>query len=150
MRGPAVLLHVLGVALWLGGGFASMVSAIASKHEAPSIRAGTARLLATIHQRIISPGVILTLVTGFYLMMQLGPGAMERPAIAGMAVAGLLAGLVSLLIGLPTANMRARAAQLDQSGQLPPIVERLSKRQAVVMTIGGVLAVIALACAYLG
>ena len=150
MRGPAVLFHVLGVVLWLGGGLASMVSAVASRHEPPPVRAGTARLLATIHQRLISPGVLLTLITGFYLTMQLGPGAMERAGIAGMAAAGLLAGLITLLIGLPTANQRARAAQLDQSGQLPPIVARLSKRQAVVMTIGGVLAVIALACAYLG
>ena len=149
MRGPAVLLHVLGVALWLGGGFASMVIAIVTKTDPPEGRIRSARLLATLHQRIITPGTLLTLLTGFYLARQLGPGAAERAGLAGMMGAGLVAGLVTLAIGLPTANKRALVARLDASGQLPPIFERLRVRQAIVMTIGGVLALIALACAYL-
>ena len=150
MRGPAVLFHVLGVVLWLGGGFASMVIAIATKDDSPEGRARAARLLATLHQRIVSPGTLLTLLTGFYLAQQLGPGAMDRTGVAGMMGAGLVAGLVTLAIGLPTANRRARVAQLDQSGQLPPVFEKLRKRQAVVMTIGGLLAVTALLFIYLG
>jgi hypothetical protein len=126
------------------------VIAVVTKHESGPTRAHAARLLSKLHQRIVSPGALLTLITGFYLTMQLGPGAMDRGSILGMQAAGLLAGLVTLLLGLPTAIKRARVAVPDATGELPPIVARLSARQAVVSTIAGLLGLTALAFVYLG
>lgn len=150
MRGPAVLLHVLGVALWIGGALASMVVAAVSRGEEGTVRAGAARLLAAVQTRIIVPGVLLTILTGFYLAMQLGPGAADRAGIVGMMGAGILAGLLVLLIGLPTALKRARLAVPDAQGNLPPIVAALTVRQAIVSTVAGLLALAALAFVYLG
>jgi hypothetical protein len=146
----AVLLHVLGVVLWMGGGVASMVVAMSSRRESGVVRAGAARLLAVVHARVITPGALLTIITGFNLSMQMGPGAMDSGAMLGMAATGMLSGILVLVIGLPTALKRARAAVPDARGELPPIVAQLSRRQAVVSTIAGLLGLAALVFAYLG
>ena len=149
MRGGVVFLHVLGVVLWIGGSISSMLIAVQSKHENVDARAAAARLLARLHATLVSPGAVLTLLSGFDLMMRLGSGAMNSGALLGMAATGILAGIMVLFVGLPTAMQRARAAVPDANGQLPPIVKRLSARQAVVSTIAGLLAVAALGFVYL-
>jgi len=43
----------------------------------------------------------------------------------------------------------ARVAEPDQTGRFPPVFERLRKRQAIVSSIAGALAVLALVAARL-
>ena len=59
----AVLLHLLGFALWLGGALASMVVGITSRSEPPESFATVARLQSAITSRLVAPGAALVLIT---------------------------------------------------------------------------------------
>ncbi|OGU04268.1 MAG: hypothetical protein A2W29_02220 [Gemmatimonadetes bacterium RBG_16_66_8] len=145
----ARFLHMFGQALWIGGAIAAMVVALASREEDPLVRSGAFRLLARVHSLVIGPGVLLTVVTGLWLTMSYarqGKGAeLADPGVATMQAFGLLGGLLALFVGLPTAATLARAAEPGPDGTMPPLFERLRKRQAIVSSIAGVMAVIALA-----
>lgn len=127
---------------------AAMALAILSRGEAPPVRAGVYRLLGRVQATLIAPGALLTVLSGLWLTMSLvrsGMGAaLGRPGLATMQGAGLVAALLVLLISLPTAGQLARAAVPDESGQLPPAFERLRKRQALISSIAGALAILAL------
>ena len=143
-------IHFLGIALWLGGGLAAMMLRVGAKRETPEVRAGAIRLAASLHGGVIGPGVLLTLASGLALSMRLaGSGAMNRPGMMGMQGAGLLAGILVLFVAIPTAKKLARAAVPTPTGELPPIVEELRRRQAMISSIAGVLALVALVCAEL-
>ncbi|MBI3983634.1 MAG: DUF2269 family protein [Gemmatimonadetes bacterium] len=146
-------LHMLGQSLWIGGAIAAMVLAIASREEVLSTRAGVFRLLGRVHSLVIAPGALLTVLSGLWLTMSMvrqGRGAeLGEPGVAAMQLCGLVGGALALLVGLPTAGSLARAAEPGPDGQLPPVFERLRKRQAVVSSVAGVLALIALAGARL-
>jgi hypothetical protein len=57
---------------------------------------------------------------------------------------GLVAGLLALFVGLPTAQKVAALAVVDEQGNFPPAFERLRSRLAVVSSVTGVLALVAL------
>jgi hypothetical protein len=140
--------HFLGIALWIGGGIAGMVVAIAVRGEDNRIRAAAFRLLGRIHALVIGPGAFITLGTGILWTMELsGQGtdhSLSRPGLWIMEVVGLIAGIVLIFASLPTAAKLAALAVPSDEGELPPAFERLRKRQAVVSSVTGVLAVIAL------
>lgn len=141
-------LHLLGQALWIGGAIAAMVIAVASRGEQAPVRAAVFRLLARVHSVVIAPGALLTVLTGLWLTMSMarqGMGArLGEPGIAAMQLFGLLGGLLALVVGLPTAASLARAAEPGPDGNVPPVFERLRKRQAVVSSVAGMMAVMAL------
>jgi hypothetical protein len=146
-------LHMLGQALWIGGAIAAMVLAIDARAEEAPVRASVFRLLARVHSMVIAPGALLTVLSGLWLTMSMarqGRGAeLGEPGIAAMQLAGLVGGALVLFVGLPTAGSLARAAEPGPDGQLPPVFERFRKRQAIVSSVAGVLALIALAGARL-
>jgi hypothetical protein len=146
-------LHLLGQALWIGGAIGAMVLAVASRGEPAPIRAAMFRALGRVHSLVIAPGALLTVLSGLWLTMSMarqGMGArLGSPGIAAMQLLGLVGGILVLLVALPTAGALARAAEPGPDGTLPPAFERLRKRQAVVSSIAGVMAVIALAGARL-
>ncbi len=141
-------LHFVGSALWIGGAFAAMVLAVTSRKESMVVRAGVFRLLVNVHTIIIGTGALLVVGTGFLLTMwlaQSGAGeALSQPRIWIMQATGIVGGLMVLLIGLPTAvKMGALAVPIEGDEMLPEF-ERYRKRQAVVSSVAGVLAVISL------
>lgn len=151
--GFARFLHMLGQCLWIGGGIAAMTLAISSRGEHPALRTAVYRLLGRIQGVVIAPGAALTVLTGLWLSMGLAQtdrsADLGKPGLATMQAAGLLAGILVLFVALPTANRLARASLPDEKGQLAPAFERLRKRQMIVSSVAGVLAVLALAGARL-
>ncbi len=142
------LVHFLGMALWIGGAAAAMVGALSARAESNDVRLGAYRLLAHIHTRVISVGALLTAGTGLVMTMRLvqaGAGAaMGTPRIMIMQTAGLLGAALVLFVGLPTATKIARLASLPAGEPIPAALEQYRKRQAMVSSIAGVLALVAL------
>jgi hypothetical protein len=149
----ARFLHFLGQALWIGGGLAAMTLAIAARSEDPAVKAGVYRLLARLHGVVIAPGALMTVLSGLWLTMTLARrgrgGELGEPGLAIMQGLGIVAGILALLVALPTASLLARVAEPDQTGQLPPVFERFRKRQAIASSVAGALAVLALVAAFL-
>ena len=112
------------------------------------VKAGVYRLLGRVHGVVIAPGALITVLSGLWLTMTMarrGRGAeLGEPGLAMMQGLGIVAGILVLFIALPTANLLSRVAEPDQHGQLSPLFERLRKRQAVVSSVAGVLALLAL------
>lgn len=140
--------HFLGMCLWIGGAFAAMIVAFGVRGEAAAVKATAFRLLSRIHGLITGPGALVTVGTGLLMTMQLsGQGAgvvLQRPGLWIMQGAGLLAGIIWLFGTLPTATKLAGVAVVSDDGELPPIFEKLRKRQAVLSSVAGVLALVAL------
>lgn len=143
-----LFIHFLGSALWIGGAIAAMVVALDARTEDIMVRAGAFRLLVPVHTMVIGPGALLALASGILLTMQLMTGdasqLMAAPRIWVMQGAGLVGGLMVLFIGLPTAVRMGGLAMPDASGSFPRSFERYRKRQAIVSSVAGALAVISL------
>ena len=140
--------HVLSVTLWIGGAVAAFAVATSTRGQAAPVRAAGWPLLARIHGFVIAPGAIAAVLTGLILTMQLtsrGMGAMlMNPGILGMQFAGLLSGTLVVFVGVPTANQLAAMSGRIESDVMPAPAERLRRRQAVVSTLAGVFAILAL------
>ena len=140
-----LFVHLLGFTMWLGGGLASMVAGIAAKREAREGLGAIARSQAAIHKAIIGPGALLAVLSGliltFSVSSRMGELIGPSPWLMVMQGAGLLGALLVLLIGLPTASKLAR---LDPTGQAAGYFDELRRRQRVVGSIAGTLALLAL------
>ena len=140
--------HLLGMVMWIGGALAGMVISIGAREEPPEIRAGVFRLLARMHTMIIGVGALIVVTTGVLLSMQLsssGMGVMMRePRLWVMVLAGLLGGAIVLFVGLPTAVKMGGVAVVSEDGTLLPLFDVYRKRQAMVSSVAGTLAIIAL------
>jgi hypothetical protein len=140
-----LLLHLLGFTMWLGGGLATMVAGISGGKEQPPGLVAVARAQAAIQKTIIAPGALLVVLSGLILTFSVSGRAGE---LAGFNVwlivmqgAGLLGALVVLLIGLPTA---AKLSRLDATGPGAAYFDELRRRQKVVGSVSGALALVAL------
>lgn len=147
-----VLVHWIGLILWLGPGVAVMFMNIRARREPPSVRAMLARLLAPVHGVLIGPGALLTAVTGIVLTMRLARAGMPMDSVGLMIMqaAGLVGALVVLFAVLPAAARLARVAAAVQGDELPPAFTALRRRVVVGSSVGGTLGVIALFAAILG
>lgn len=147
MKSALLLLHLLGMSMWFGGALAAMVMAFGVRGARWEAKATVYPLLARVHVRIIAPGALLTVLTGFLLIGSLvtrGLGDMlGQPGIIIMQTAGLIAALLALAGGLPTANKAARMVSM-QEAEGAPVVALLRKRQALVSSSAGVLFLVAL------
>jgi len=142
MRGFWLLVHVAGFSLWLGAGAASMLAGMTARQFPPAERLAAYRLSGRVHSLLVGPGVVLTLFSGLLLVRPFMSADMTG-GLAIMLLAGLIAGLVTLFISLPTAQRLARL-ELHASGELPPSFRALRARQAVAGAIAGGLAILAL------
>lgn len=142
------MIHFLGMSLWIGGAAAAMVAAMSARTESGDVRLGVFRLLANIQTRVISLGALVTTVTGLVLTMQLvqaGAGAaMGAPRIVIMQATGLLGAALVLFVSLPTAIKIARLASPPVDEPVRAALEQYRKRQAVVSSVAGLLALVAL------
>lgn len=148
MRTLLLFLHFVGMALWIGGALAAMVTRVSARREGPTVRASVARLLARVQIVIVAPGALLTAASGFglafYYMAHGNSEILGVAAISGMMGAGTVAALLVLFVGMPTAAKIAALAQPSPEGRFPPAFERLQRRQAIVQSVAGVLALAAL------
>jgi len=147
-----LLVHWIGLILWLGPGVGAMLMSIRARREPPSVRALLARLLAPVYGVLIGPGALLTAVTGVVLTMRLARAGTPMGSVALMIMqgAGLVGALVVLFVVLPAAGRLARVAAAVQGDALPPAFGALRKRVVVGSSVGGTLGVIALVAAILG
>ncbi len=125
----------------------AMVLAVAARSETGPARAMLHRVLDKIYSFVIGPGALLTLLTGIALTMSLTQGAGGRPLGLGtwvMQGTGLLAGVLILFAGLPTATKLARLSVKLEEGGSSPAFERASKRLVVVGHVAAVLTVLSL------
>ena len=150
MRDLLLFLHYLGFALWIGGALAAMALRMGSRKEGPATEAAVARLLSSVHIFIVAPGALLTLGSGFGIafnhMSHGNSDILGAASMSAMMGAGTLGALLVLFVGMPTAQKIAALAQVNDAGQFPPVFARLRRRQAIVQTVSGVLALTALWC----
>jgi hypothetical protein len=137
-----LFLHLLGVALWMGGGFSAMAVAIASRAEARSALGTVTRLQWAIARWLVFPGSLLTVVSGLFLTMKLmNTGAMGNGFMVTMQAVGMVGALLALTVLVPTA---AKLARLDPLGEHAAFFDRLRARQKLAGSVAGVLGLVAL------
>jgi len=142
-----LLVHLIGVVLWLGGAFASMVVAMAGRRDTPEMLGSVARIQAAITTRLVGPGAALALVSGLVLTMQKYPGAamaQASPWLFVMQATGVIGALLVLLAALPTA---VKLSRIDPLGATESLFHLLRKRQSVVSSVAGMLGIVALVAA---
>jgi hypothetical protein len=129
--------------MWLGGAIASMVVGIAAKSEERTGLGAVVRAQSKLAKVAIAPGALLTVLSGLILTFRLSGGdfAGFTTWLVIMQGAGVVAALITLLIGLPTA---ARLGRLDPSGEGARYFDELRSRQRIVASIAGTLGLVAL------
>ena len=137
-----LFLHLLGVALWMGGGFAGMAVAIAAKAETRPALATVTRLQWAIARNLVFPGSLLTVVSGLFLTMRLiNTPAMGNGWMVAMQALGMVGALLALTVLVPTA---AKLARLDPVGEHAAYFDRMRARQRMASSVAGVLGLVAL------
>lgn len=149
MRGFWLFVHNLGYSFWIGAGVATMVAGIVSKRLAPADRLLVYRVTSTIQRLLVGPGVVLTLLSGFLLLMPYMKSGDSPRWIYEMLGLGLVGGLVHITLAVPTAA-RLGSLQLDPRGELPEAFHGLRKRLIWTATIGGGMGLLALLAATVG
>lgn len=138
-----LFLHLLGFTMWLGGAIASMIVGIAAKREDRNGLGAVVRAQSKLTKIAIAPGALLTVLSGLILTFQLSGGDLAGFSIwlVIMQGSGVIAGLITLLISLPTA---ARLGRLDPAGEAARYFDELRVRQRIVASIAGTLGLVAL------
>ncbi|HET7603441.1 MAG TPA: hypothetical protein VFK36_10530, partial [Gemmatimonadales bacterium] len=138
-----LLLHVLGFPMWLGGGLAAMVAGLSGRKETRAGLGAVTRAQTSIQKMVVTPGALLVVFSGLILTIRL-MNAMTTSLSSWLMVmqgAGILGALIILLGGLPIAS---RLSRLDPEGPHAAHFDELRRRQKVVASAAGVLAVVAL------
>jgi hypothetical protein len=142
-------IHFLGSAMWIGGALAAMVLAIRSRGESTEIQAGLFRMMTQVHTLVIGPGALMTLGSGVMWTMWLsqGGGAEATTPSVGvwiMQATGLAGGALVLLVALPAALKLGGLAVTTEDGHLLPAFAHYRRRQMIVSSTAGILAVLSL------
>jgi flagellar biosynthesis component FlhA len=138
-----LLLHLLGFTMWIGGALGVFVSGIAGRREDRAGLGAIVRGQSLVYRVIVGPGALLTVLAGILLTFR-NSGMRFAGAdvwLILMQGAGVVAGLLTLFISVPTASKLGR---LDPSGKTGPYFDELRARQKMVSTIAGTLALVAL------
>jgi len=129
-------LHFAGFAAWLGGLLAVLV-----------LRRGTTATpgeaspdLSAVYRALVGPGAMLTVVTGLMLTLRMygevtGDGFTR--GLMAMQGLGLVAGMLSLIVSVPTASRLARLEPVGPSGALyRQLDQRLRVTDLIVLGLG--------------
>ncbi len=137
-----LFLHLAGFTMWIGGGLGAMFAGIASKKEERVAMGAVVRAQSVVYKSVIGPGALLTVLSGLVLTL-LYSGKVTGPTawLMVMQGAGIVGGLLTLFISVPTS---AKLARLDPMGQAAAYFDELRARQKVVSMIAGALALAAL------
>ena len=137
-----LFVHFVGFAFWIGGGVAAMNAArSASKEDRAGMRS-VGRAQGTILRKVIAPGSVMVVLSGLVMtlrMMDAFATGMNHWLLT-MQCAGLLGARVVLIGSLPAAGHFSR---IDPEAE-PAKVDALRKRLALLGSISGALAFIAL------
>jgi len=144
MRGFWLFVHVLGIALWLGGGLATMVVGVAAKRFSPESRIAAYRLTSVVQRLLIGPGAIGTVLSGVLLSAPFIIKEVVPEWLMLMMTAGIPAALIALGVTLPTAVRLGRLG-LAPNGNLPESFAGLRRRLVLAASVTGGLVLIALA-----
>lgn len=130
-------LHLIGIALWLGGGVWALVLLVAARGEDPAPRGDHLVLTTRLYGWIVAPGAMLATASGLALTMMAasaGYGArLGSTPLAAMQAIGVLAGVLELFVGLPTAHRLGRVTALSDPVEVPKAGERFRSRLAGVL-----------------
>ncbi len=142
-----LFLHFLGFTMWLGGALAVMVAGVAMKRMDRSLWGGVVDTQAAVYRTLIGPGALLVVLTGIIMTLHMYSGMVggqAGPWLGTMQGAGILGALVMLIGAMPLA---LRLSRLEPLGEQAALFDALRKRLALVSSIGGTLALIALLAA---
>jgi uncharacterized membrane protein len=141
-----LFLHLIGVALWLGGMFTLSLftsrARASGRQEIVAFAYATARRL---YRNLIAVAATVTIVAGAILMIATGRSFLQPFPdhwLFQMQVVGLLAYVATLFIVLPTAGRLSRLAELG--GELEEDKAKFAakvKQQAIIGSLVGALLV---------
>jgi uncharacterized membrane protein len=135
----ARFLHMIGIALWLGGGGAVLLLARAAGGAAGAGRLDRLGLLSRTYGMIVAPGALLATVSGIALTMLLssrGLGSrLSEPAAVGMEVLGLVAGALEIFVTFPAAQRLGRVVAAAEPADAPRAGARLRRRVAILLSV---------------
>lgn len=141
-------LHFLGTALWIGGALVAIMLAIKAQGESADVRTSVARMLTQVHTLVIGMGALLTVGTGVAWIMMLvqggDSGATPTPGVWIMQVAGLMGGVLVLLVAIPAAVKMGGLAVLTDDGSTLPAFDYYHRRLIRVSSVALALAAISL------
>lgn len=143
MRGFWLLIHMLGVILWLGGGLATMVLGVSAKQFAPAERLAAYRLTSAIQRILLGPGAAAVVLSGVVLASPYMKEGTMPGWLMLMMVSGILGALIAIGITVPTAARLGRL-QVDPRGELPESFSGLRRRLIVAGSVSGGLGLLAL------
>jgi hypothetical protein len=138
--------HLVGMALWIGGGIATMVAGIVSKRLAPEPRLGAYRITSAVWRILVGPGALIVVVSGVVLAMPYMKSGVVPGSLGLMMVTGIVGALVATAVALPAAAALGRL-EVDAQGGLPPRFGALRLRLVWAASIAGGLALTALIAA---
>lgn len=143
-------LHLIGFTAWMGGLLSVLASSAAARREDPALLGVVARTQAGIYRTLVGPGAMATVVSGMILTLQLYGEATSvglSHALMTMQGLGLIAGLIALIVSVPTAS---RIARLEPVGPSGPLFAQLSSRLRTADLVTLALATIALVAGAVG
>lgn len=138
-----LVLHNLGFAAWIGGALAIMISGVAARKEERAVLGPLVRIQARIYGILVGPGAGVTVVTGVILTFRMFGSAQSAPSVWMMVMqgAGLIAGILTLALTIPVSG---RLRRMEPIGPQAAVFDALRRRQRLVSSISGVLALLAL------
>lgn len=142
MKALWLFVHFAGLAFWIGGGIAAMCVAKIVRRDDRGSQRTVARAQSAIVRKVIAPGAVMVVLSGLVLTLRM-MNAFETGMshwLMTMQGAGLLGALLTLIFALPAAG---RIGRTDPEAE-PETFNALRKRLALVGSIAGVLAWIAL------
>jgi hypothetical protein len=143
--GAWLFLHLLGMTLWLGGGFASMAIALGSRAEHRAALGLVSRVQWAVSRLLILPGSLLTVFSGLILTFRLMHGStMGNPWMVLMQVVGIVGAMLALFVSVPTA---ARIARVDPEGEHAAYFDRMRARLRLAGSVSGSLGLLAMLAA---
>jgi hypothetical protein len=143
MRGFWMLVHELGVILWLGGGLATMVLGVTAKQFDPGERLAAYRLTSAIQRILLGPGAAAVALSGIPLSMPYMKEGIVPGWLMLMMTTGILGALIAIGITVPTAARLGRL-RVDPRGELPESFAALRRRLVWAGSISGGLGLVAL------
>lgn len=143
-------LHLIGFTAWMGGMLAVLAGSHAARREDPALLGVVARTQAGIYRTLVGPGAMATVVSGMILTLQMYGEATSvglSHALMAMQGLGLIAGLIALIVSVPTAS---RIARLEPVGPSGPLFAQLSGRLRTADLVTLSLAMVALVAGAMG
>ncbi len=117
-------IHIIGAAIWFGGGIATHFGDRVLGHESNVVRAGWYRLVLRYGQMLYTPAAIIVLLTGIFLVT--GDGRFEFSS--AFVSIGFLTVIVGGILGGTVFGPQARiASQAFDSGDSNTAVAAVSR-----------------------